>query len=39
MPIRIDLPPSAPPADIRLDDVVCHERLGGSLRHYERKAA
>ncbi len=24
---------------IPLSEVVCHERLGGLLRHYERKAA
>lgn len=25
--------------DFRKEDVVCHETLGGLLRHYERKAA
>jgi len=31
-----------PPDPIELlgpEDVVCHERLGGLLKHYERKAA
>lgn len=24
---------------VHLDDIVCHERLGGVLKHYERRAA
>jgi hypothetical protein len=24
---------------ISLDEIICHERLGGLLKHYERKAA
>jgi putative transposase len=31
-----------PPEEIgtlKLDEIVCHERLGGVLKHYERRAA
>ena len=27
------------PVDFQPDDIVCHDRLGGSLKHYEQKAA
>jgi putative transposase len=39
VPILSDLPPSEPLADFHLGDVVCHELLGGLLKHYARKAA
>jgi putative transposase len=39
MPINSALPPPAPLSQFRLEDVVCHESLGGLLRHYERRAA
>jgi len=33
------LPPPEPIiGPLRLDDIVCHESLGGLLRHYERAA-
>jgi putative transposase len=38
-PIDADPPPPAPMEQLSLDDVVCHESLGGLLRHYERRAA
>ena len=38
-PIDIALPSPAPINDFRLEDVVCHESLGGLLKHYERRAA
>ena len=39
-----NMPPAAngPPPEIdsvQLDEIVCHERLGGVLKHYERRAA
>ena len=39
-----NLPPAAsgPPPEVesvQMDDLVCHERLGGLLKHYERRAA
>ena len=37
--IAIDLPPPEPLDAFRLDDVVCHESLGGLLKHFERRAA
>jgi putative transposase len=39
VPIDYDLPPPAPLSQFKLEDVVCHESLGGLLRHYERRAA
>jgi len=39
VPILADLPPPEPLATFRCEDVVCHETLGGLLKHYERKAA
>jgi hypothetical protein len=38
VPILSKLPPAEPLEAFRLDDVVCHESLGGLLRHYERTA-
>jgi putative transposase len=35
-------PPTPPPEasdDFQLTDIVCHESLGGLLKHYERRAA
>jgi len=34
-----DLPPPEPLEGFRLEDVFCHELLGGLLKHYQRKAA
>ena len=39
-----NLPPAAqgPPPEIEslpLEEMICHERLGGLLKHYERGAA
>lgn len=31
--------PEKPVDDLRLEDVVCRESLGGLLKHYERRAA
>jgi len=39
VPILAHLPPSEPLEGFRLEDVVCHESLGGLLKHYERRAA
>jgi putative transposase len=39
VPIDVTLPSPAPIEDFRLEDVVCHEVLGGLLKHYERRAA
>jgi putative transposase len=39
VPIDTPLPPAAPIEDFRFEDVVCHESLGGLLKHYERRAA
>jgi putative transposase len=39
VPISGGLLPSEPPEEFQLDDVVCHEALGGLLKHYERQAA
>jgi hypothetical protein len=33
------LPPAAPIDDFSLESVVCHESLGGLLKHCERRAA
>ena len=40
-PIDTELPPPAPANQFNLDEVVCHELLGGLLTHYdyERQAA
>jgi len=38
VPIDRSLPPPEPFADFSLDDVECHESLGGLLKHYDRKA-
>ena len=37
--ILANLPPPAPIESFQLNDVVCHELLGGLLKHYERRAA
>jgi putative transposase len=39
VPIGKWLPLPEPLDRFRLEDVVCHERLGGVLKHYERTAA
>ena len=39
MPIDTALPPPEPIESVRLEDIVCHESLGGLLKHYERRAA
>jgi putative transposase len=39
VPISGDLPTAEPLERFCLDDVVCHESLGGLLRRYERRAA
>jgi putative transposase len=39
VPILADLPPPEPLATFHCEDVVCHETLGGLLKHYERRAA
>jgi putative transposase len=39
VPIDTALPPPAPLHEFRSEDVVCHEALGGLLKHYERRAA
>jgi hypothetical protein len=39
VPIGGPLPPPKPLADSLLDNLECHESLGGLLTHYERKAA
>lgn len=31
--------PPEPADELPLKDIVCHEQLGGVLKHYERKAA
>ena len=38
LPLSMDKPPD-PVESLGPEDVVCHERLGGLLRHYERRAA
>ncbi|MHC4402455.1 MAG: integrase core domain-containing protein, partial [Planctomycetota bacterium] len=38
LPLSMDKPPD-PVECLGPRDVVCHERLGGLLKHYERKAA
>jgi prepilin-type N-terminal cleavage/methylation domain-containing protein len=39
VPIMDDVPPPMPLDQFRLDDIVCHESLGGLLEDYERRAA
>ncbi len=39
VPIMATLPPPEAEASFRREDVVCHDSLGGVLKHYERKAA
>jgi hypothetical protein len=39
VPIGAALLRPEPTGDFFLEDVVCHETLGGLLKHYERKAA
>jgi putative transposase len=41
VPIDTVLPSPAPLHEFRLEDVVCHESLGGLLKHFdfERRAA
>ena len=39
VPIMVELPPAAPIDDFSLKQVLCHESLGGLLKHYERRAA
>jgi hypothetical protein len=39
---KLIVPGKPPPEDETIPsvhDVVCHQRLGGLLRHYERRAA
>ena len=39
VPISASLPPPEPLEGFRLEAVVCHESLGGLLKHFERRAA
>jgi putative transposase len=39
VPVDTALPPPTPINDFHLEGVVCHETLGGLLRHYQRRAA
>ena len=39
VPIDADLPPPVSINHFSLEDVVCHESLGGLLKHYQRRAA
>jgi hypothetical protein len=39
VPIGGELPSDESADDFRMENVVCHERLGGLLKHYERRAA
>jgi putative transposase len=39
VPISGDLPPGEPMENFRREDVVCHESLGGLLKHYTLAAA
>lgn len=39
VPIMAELPPATPINEFSLEEVVCHESLGGLLKHYQRKAA
>ncbi|HBO44645.1 MAG TPA: hypothetical protein DD670_12080 [Planctomycetaceae bacterium] len=39
VPIGSDLPPAETLEEFCSDDVVCHESLGGLLKHFERPAA
>jgi putative transposase len=38
LPLGMTGPPP-PVTTLQADDLICHERLGGLLRHYERRAA
>jgi hypothetical protein len=35
VPIDTELPPPFPANQLNLDEVVCHELLGGLLKHYD----
>jgi len=37
--IEVPLPPPEPLESFRYEEIVCHESLGGLLRHYARRAA
>jgi putative transposase len=39
VPITGESPPDVSLDDFRRDKIVCHETLGGLLKHYERRAA
>jgi hypothetical protein len=39
VPISPNLPLSEPIEGFRIEDIVCHDSLGGLLKHYERRAA
>jgi putative transposase len=39
VPISGESPPDVSLDDLRKESIVCHETLGGLLKHYERKAA
>ncbi len=39
VPIEMDSPSPTPLHELRLEDVVCYESLGGLLKHCERRAA
>ena len=39
VPIGNALPPPEVIESVRLEDIVCHESLGGLLKRYERTAA
>jgi putative transposase len=38
VPIGTALPPPEPMGAFRVEEVVCHESLGGLLKYYERKS-
>jgi len=39
VPIQADRPPPIPIEHFNLEDIICHESLGGLLKHFERRAA
>ncbi len=39
VPPAADEPPPEVAVSLPLDDIVCHQRLGGLLKYYERRAA
>jgi putative transposase len=39
VPIDPVIPAPVPINEFHLEDIVCHESLGGLLRHYQRRAA